>query len=88
MPLVEITEKQEKVLDETEFACLVSERNNLTYEISILQIAKALVFKGKTKGDLQVDIMNRQVRLSKIGIKLKNLRQKLGIETPTIHTEL
>ena len=88
MPLVEITEEQEKILGEAEFACLISERNNLTYEISILNIAKTLVARGKTKGDLQVDIMNRQARLFKIDIKLRSLRQKLGIEAPTINTEL
>jgi len=52
MSLVEITKKQEKVLDEAEFACLVSERNNLTYEISILQIAKTLVARGKTHKEI------------------------------------
>ena len=88
MPLVEITEEQEKILAETEFACLVSDRNNKAYEIAALHSAKSIISTESLRSDLQIEIMARQATLFEINLNLNKLRKKLGIETPTLHTEL
>lgn len=90
MPFVEITEKQEKISAEAEFAGLVSDKNNIVYEIKILNETQRIVDwrQGLASELLRIEIEFRQKQIKGIDEKLSVLRQKLGIETPTIHTEL
>jgi hypothetical protein len=84
MPFIEITEEQEKILTEAEFACLVSDRNNIMYEIKILSETQRMVDwrQGLASGLLCIEIASRQKQIKDIDEKLSVLRKKLGIETP------
>lgn len=90
MPLVEITEEQEKILNKAEFTSLTSDRSHIAHEIGILKEVKKIFHwgQGLASDILLSEIETRERKILEIDKKLAVLRKKLGIETPTIHTEL
>ncbi|TRZ51075.1 hypothetical protein D4R99_04895 [bacterium] len=88
MTLIEINDKQQNILDKNEFEDLVSERNKKNSEISTLTTAKRLCCSILIKRHMDIEIFSREVDICCIDFRLRVLRKQLGIETPTIHTEL
>lgn len=89
MPLVEITEEQEKILNEAEFARLVSVRNDIAHKIMILEMVCSFAYSQRLLQLAQQEAKEHQSEIDNIiDIKLAVLRKKLDIETPTLHTEL
>ncbi|MCX6735710.1 MAG: hypothetical protein NTZ13_01345 [Candidatus Parcubacteria bacterium] len=92
MSLVEITEEQQKILDKYEFERLASERDEITKKIFVYRFLtfKPMIFEEDPE---LLEKLNEKIRLGEsqqkeVDIKLAVLRKKLGIETPTINTEL
>ena len=89
MPLVEITEAQQKLLDKHEFEKLVSERSDLVHEAMVLEEAQKFRYRqSDILEELWFAAQLRRAGVQEIDEKLTDMRKKLGIETPTIHTEL
>ncbi len=88
MPFVEVTEEEQKVLDLHRFEKLVAHRAEILGEISIMEKFQEFAASTVIQDALLDELDAKEKELSAAEEDLKILRQKLGIETPTIHTEL
>jgi hypothetical protein len=88
MPFVEITEEQEKILAKAKFDEYVGLRSKYNLEADKLDEVACFI-NSKTFREICIgEILRRVITLREIDRELDILRKKLGIETPTIHTEL
>ncbi|MCK9351345.1 MAG: hypothetical protein WCT49_00330 [Candidatus Paceibacterota bacterium] len=87
MPYVKINGEQQYLLDKHEFERLVSERSKISAEIEALKAVR-FVENVFFTGRLSLEISSREQKIKSIDLALADHRKKLGIETPTIHTEL
>jgi len=90
MALVEINEEQQKILDKYEFDKLVEQRSRFSLEIQKLEDVRSFVRKEEEdfREICERGILKRLITIHEIDEALTVSRKKLGIETPTIHTEL
>ncbi len=88
MPLVEITHEEQSTLYLHRFEKLVASRAKILGDISVIEKFQAFAASTEIQGVLLKELDIQERKLSAVEEGLKILRQKLGIETPTIHTEL
>jgi len=88
MPLVEITEEQEKILAKAKFDEYTVLRSQYNLEAEKLNEVAKFVNNPTFREICACEILRRLITINDIDKWLDILRKKLGIETPTIHAEL